>query len=204
MPSFRDLALLSARGVLGGYLAVHGAQKLFGAFGGRGIDATAASFDRIGLRPGQVTARVAGTSELAGGILTAAGAAHPVGPVTLAATMAVASSTHRANGALAAQGGFELPLTNMAAALALAVTGPGRLSVDRALGTTVPRSLARLVVAGAAVASGATLAMVLRTPPPVPSAPPAGPTPPAGTNPPTDTKPPVTPTPPAGTAETES
>ena len=55
---------------------------------------------------------------------------HPVGPVAIAQTMAVASSTHRANGAFSTSGGFELPLTNMAAALALVVAGPGRYSLD--------------------------------------------------------------------------
>ena len=73
------LALLAARGVLGGYLAAHGAQKLFGAFGGHGMGPTVAAFDQLGLRPAAVTARVAAVSELGGGVLTAAGAAHPLG-----------------------------------------------------------------------------------------------------------------------------
>ncbi len=159
------LALLAARGVLGGYLAAHGAQKLFGAFGGRGMGVTVAAFDRIGLRPAPVTARVAALSELGGGVLTAVGAAHPFGPVALAGTMAVASSTHRANGAFAANRGFELPLSNMAAALALAVVGPGRYSVDGLTGHPLPRSAARLVIAVAAVSAAACLSMVLRSKP---------------------------------------
>jgi putative oxidoreductase len=52
----RDIALLASRAVLGGYLAAHGAQKLFGTFGGRGIEPTAAAFEGLGLRPGRVTA----------------------------------------------------------------------------------------------------------------------------------------------------
>jgi putative oxidoreductase len=60
----RDLALLASRtvlgGYLGGYLAAHGAQKLFGTFGGHGIEPTAAAFHRLGLRPGRVTATAAG------------------------------------------------------------------------------------------------------------------------------------------------
>ena len=55
--------------MLGGYLAAHGAQKLFGTFGGHDIGPTAAGFDRLGLRPGRVTAAVAGVSELGGGLL---------------------------------------------------------------------------------------------------------------------------------------
>lgn len=81
-------ALLAARGVLGGYLATHGAQKLFGAFGGHGMGPTVAAFDRLGLRPAPVTARVAALSELGGGVLTAVGAAQGLGPVALAGTMA--------------------------------------------------------------------------------------------------------------------
>ena len=64
----------------------------------------------------------------------ALGAGDPIGPMALAGTMAVASSTHRANGPFSANGGYELALTNMAAALALAATGPGKLSFDGATG----------------------------------------------------------------------
>src|ERR1700722_4425854 len=49
----RDITLLASRAVLGGYLAAHGAQKLFGTFGGHGIEPTAAAFDRLGLAPGR-------------------------------------------------------------------------------------------------------------------------------------------------------
>jgi putative oxidoreductase len=153
----KDFALLGGRLVLGSYLAAHGAQKLFGSFDGYGIDATAAAFDGLGLRPGRAMATLASVSELAGGLLTATGIAYPLGPVAIAGTMAVASSTHRAKGPFAAKGGFELPLTNMAAALALAVNGPGRFS----LGGPLPKALTRLVVLGAAVTSGVSLAMVL-------------------------------------------
>jgi putative oxidoreductase len=128
-PSMRDTTLFGLRFTLGGYLAAHGAQKLFGAFGGRGLEASAAGFDRIGLAPGRPLATLAATAELAGGLLTAAGLADPLGPVTLAATMAVASSVgHRGKGPFAAKGGFELPLTNLAAAAVLGATGPGRVS----------------------------------------------------------------------------
>jgi putative oxidoreductase len=167
--STRDVSLIAARAVLGGYLAAHGAQKLFGWFGGRGMAATVASFDRMGLRPAPLMARVAAVSELAGGALTAAGAAYPLGPVALAGTMSVAASTHRANGPFAANGGFELPLTNMAAALALAVAGPGRYSIDALSGRSLPRPVVGLVAAGAAAAAAGCLTMVLRTRPEAPS-----------------------------------
>ena len=63
----RDIALLASRAVLGGYLAAHGAQKLFGTFGGHGIEPTAAAFEGLGLRPGRVTATAAGCPSSAAG-----------------------------------------------------------------------------------------------------------------------------------------
>lgn len=134
----RNVMLLSARLVLGGYLSVHGAQKLFGVFGGHGLDTTGQAFERIGLTPGRPMAALAGATELAGGLLTATGAADPAGPLAIIGAMTVASATHRANGPLAARGGFELPVTNLAAAAALAAAGPGRLS----LGPRLPRHFA--------------------------------------------------------------
>jgi putative oxidoreductase len=169
MTTSRNLTLLAGRTVLGGYLAAHGAQKLFGSFDGPGIDAAAAGFDHIGLKPGSVFARIAAISELGGGALTAAGAAAPLGPLVLTGTMIVAAATHRAHGAFAARGGYELALTNAAAAAAFAIAGPGRLSVDGLIGKRLPDSLTRLVVAGAVAVSAASLAKVLSaTPPPPP------------------------------------
>jgi putative oxidoreductase len=162
MPTPRDLALLSGRLVLGGYLAAHGAQKLFGSFGGYGIQATSAGFDGLGLKPGSFFARVAGVSELAGGTLVALGAGDPVGPVALAGTMAVASSTHLDNGPFSTNHGYELPLTNLATALALWVAGPGSLSIDGLAGFRLPRPVHRAVVAGAVASAALSLSMVLR------------------------------------------
>jgi putative oxidoreductase len=162
----RDITLLASRAVLGGYLAAHGAQKLFGTFGGHGIEPTAAAFDRLGLRPGRVTATAAGLSELGGGLLTIAGLASPAGPVAIAGTMAVASATHRASGPFAANRGYELPATNLATALALAVAGPGRYSLDHLTGLRLHRVLNGLVVAGAVAGAAANVAMLLRAAPP--------------------------------------
>src|SRR5580698_7660484 len=109
--------------MFGSYLAVHGAQKLFGVFGGHGLDATGAAFESMGLRPGKVMAAVAGASELGGGVLTATGIADPLGPLSIAGTMVVASAVHRKQGPLAQNGGFELPLTNLALAVGLLSAG---------------------------------------------------------------------------------
>jgi len=167
MSTTRDVALLIGRTVLGGYLAAHGAQKLFGSFGGPGIEKAAVGFDQIGLRPGKVTARAAGLSELGGGILTITGLADPAGPVAIAGTMAVAATTHRANGPFAANKGYELPAVNLAGALALAAAGPGRYSLGRR--TRLPRPLATLVIAGAAAGAVANIAMLLRATPAEPT-----------------------------------
>jgi putative oxidoreductase len=139
MKAIRDLCLLIGRLVLGGYLIAHGLQKLLGTFDGPGLRATSKGFDRMGLRPGVVMAATASASEIGGGLLTAAGAWSPLGPLALVQTMSVASTTHRAKGPFAAKGGFELALTNLVAALLLAVTGPGRLSADHLLGLRLPR-----------------------------------------------------------------
>jgi putative oxidoreductase len=153
----RDATLLGARLVLGSYLAVHGAQKLFGAFGGGGLDKTGAGFERIGLTPGKPMAALAGATELGGGLLTATGAAHPAGPLAIMGAMTVASATHRAKGPLAARGGFELPLTNLIAAATLAATGPGRLS----LGPRLPRRLTMVAAVGGGALAAISLAKLL-------------------------------------------
>ena len=152
----RHLGLLVSRWVLGGYLVVHGAQKLFGAFGGHGLEATAANFGSIGLRPGKAMATLAGVSEMGGGVLTATGIADPLGPVAVAGTMAVAAAVHRRQGPLAQKGGFELPLTNLALAMAL-MSSPG----GSGLGLRLPRSLARLVVAGGVGAAAVAVGQIL-------------------------------------------
>jgi putative oxidoreductase len=161
----RDVALLGTRLVLGAYLAVHGAQKLFGSFGGAGLDRAGAGFDRMGLRPGRHMAMAAGVTELGGGLLTAAGIADPAGPLAIMGAMSVAATTHRAKGPLAARGGFELPLTNLAAAAALAAAGPGRFR----LGPALPRRLTAVAVVGGALAAVGLVARMLTAKPAAPA-----------------------------------
>lgn len=162
----RSVGLLASRVVLGGYLAVHGAQKLFGSFGGHGLAATAARFDRMGMRPANAMAALAGASEFGGGLLTATGVADPLGPLAIAGAMAVATAVHRKQGPMAQKGGFELPLTNMALAIALMSAGPGHLR----LGPALSKPLRRLAVVTGTVVAAGSLAQLLRgTPPPPPS-----------------------------------
>jgi len=116
----------------------HGAQKLFGAFGGHGLAGTAGFFESLGLRPGRVHATAAGVAELAGGISLALGFLVPLGAALIVATMLVAVATaHAGKGPWATGGGWELNVTYAVAAVALAGAGAGAWSLDDAFGLDV-------------------------------------------------------------------
>src|SRR5271163_3662056 len=120
---------------VGGFFFGHGTQKLFGWFGGNGLQATAAGFEAMGLRPGKANAIAAGAAEAGGGALLVAGLATPLAASALTATMMTAIETvHAKNGPWATKGGYEYNAVLIAAALALAEVGPGALSLDHALG----------------------------------------------------------------------
>jgi putative oxidoreductase len=125
-----DLALLLLR-LVGLGIAAHGAQKLFGWFGGYGIAGTGGFFESIGFRPGKLFAAAAGITELAGGLLLVLGLGGPIGPMLLIATMLVAMTAHK--GFFAPQG-FETPLLYAALAFGFAFVGFGAYSLDGALG----------------------------------------------------------------------
>jgi putative oxidoreductase len=127
-----QLGRLLLRAALGGVFVVHGTQKLFGWFGGYGLDGTGQFFDSLGLRPGRRNALAAGVTETAGGILMAVGFATPAAASGLTAVMITALRTAIwKDGIKPATGEFELLLA--AAALALADSGPGPLSLDAKL-----------------------------------------------------------------------
>lgn len=128
-------ALLIVRLYFGLGIAAHGAQKLFGWFGGKGIAGTGAAFGQIGLRPGPLLALAAGLAEFAGGLLVALGLFGPVGPALVFLVMTVATITvHAHKGFFATGNGVEVPLLYAAGALLLAFIGPGPLSLDALLG----------------------------------------------------------------------
>jgi putative oxidoreductase len=131
-----SLGLLIARVVFGLTMSAHGAQKLFGWFGGYGIAGTGQFFDSVGFRPGRVMATVAGLSEVTSGLLVALGLLGPIGPAVMLAVMIVASSLHWKNGWFAATNGIELPLLYGASAIALAFAGYGAYSLDAVFGLT--------------------------------------------------------------------
>jgi putative oxidoreductase len=127
--------LLAMRLVLGVYMAAHGAQKLFGWFGGYGLAGTSGFFEQIGFRPARAFAVAASLSEIASGVLVAAGLLGPIGPALMLSVMIVAAvSVHWSNGLFATSNGIEHPTVFAAGAFALALTGPGIFSLDAALG----------------------------------------------------------------------
>ena len=150
-----DLGVLLFRVGLGGTLAVHGAQKLFGWFGGHGVAGTAGGMEAMGFQPPKVSAVLAGLGEAGGGTLLALGLATPVAGAAAAATMVAAGSVHKPAGFFAMEGGYEYNLILGLGAAALAIRGPGRYSIARLLGDRLNRSwlaAAALVVFGAASA----------------------------------------------------
>jgi putative oxidoreductase len=126
------IARLLLRLTIGGLFVGHGAQKLFGWFGGQGLAATAESFEKLGLRPGRRHALAAGSAELGAGALLASGYATPLAAATLTATMATAiDRVHWAKGPWVTNGGYEYNLVLIAAVLGLAETGPGAFALGR-------------------------------------------------------------------------
>ncbi|MCA9881016.1 MAG: DoxX family protein [Thermomicrobiales bacterium] len=148
-PGAADVGHLALRVVVGGLLAGHGAQKLFGLFGGAGLNGTSAWLAGLGYAPAKPWAVMAGVSEFGGGMLTALGLLHPLGPIATLGSMTIATlDGHQGRPIWATDGGAELPVTNMAVALASATAGPGALSLDCAIGIRVPKSLVALTAAG--------------------------------------------------------
>ena len=130
-----EVGLLLIRIVVGGLLAAHGAQKLFGWFGGHGLQGTAGFMDQLDMRPGRHMALAAGSSEFFGGLLLALGLVTPLAAVLIGSTMLVAALTaHAGKGPFATNGGWELPAINATVAIGLAFNGAGRWALDHALG----------------------------------------------------------------------
>ncbi|MFD4632550.1 DoxX family membrane protein [Streptomyces sp. NPDC058284] len=158
-PDRRDLGLLLLRAGTGSVLAAHGAQKLFGWFGGGGIEGTGAFMESIGYAPGKRNAVMAGLAEAGGGALLALGLATPAAGAAAAGAMAGAVAVHTPHGFFSQGGGYEYPAFLGMVAGALAVTGPGRHSVDHALGHRLDRGwMVPAALAGTAVGVLATLA----------------------------------------------
>lgn len=127
-------AALILRVPVGLILAAHGAQKLFGWFGGNGLAGTAGWLSSMGMEPGFLMAILAGSTEFFGGLALVLGLLTRPAALVAAFTMLVAIfSVHINNGLFVADGGYEYALTLMVASIALAIQGGGYLSMDNAL-----------------------------------------------------------------------
>jgi putative oxidoreductase len=152
---------LALRLIVGVLFVGHGTQKLFGWFGGHGLDATAEGFERMGIRPGKPNAIAAGVGEAGGGALLAAGLLTPLAGASITATMLTAiHRVHWKNGPWVTSGGYEYNLVLIAAVLASVEAGPGALSLDAVRGHQRKGPMWALValLAGGLGAAGAKLA----------------------------------------------
>lgn len=126
-----SVGLLLMRLVIGIAFIGHGAQKLFGWFGGYGPKGTGGYMESIGIKPGVTMAVLAGLMELIGGFMFAAGLLTPVAAVLIVATMLGAIiKVHGPNGFWSTSNGIEFPLTVLVVAVGVALTGPGSISLD--------------------------------------------------------------------------
>lgn len=163
-----ELGLLLLRVVLGATIAAHGAQKLFGWFGGYGIEGVGGFLGSMGFRPARTQAALAGLSELGGGLLLVLGLLTPLGAAAVAGVMLVAIATvHLPKGFFNDAGGYEFNLLILAAAITLAITGPGELSLDNAFGFDLAGPAWG---AAALVAALASAGVILGSRQPVPAA----------------------------------
>ena len=151
-----DLGLLILRLVVGGLMIGHGTQKLFGWFGGHGIRGTAGFLGSMGYRPATPMAVLHGTAEAGGGLLVLAGFLTPFGAAAIAGVLFTAIvSVHWAHGVWNENGGVEFPLVLATSALATGFVGPGRFSIDWAIGLDLAGTTWGLAALGLSVAAAA-------------------------------------------------
>jgi len=155
----RDFGMLLARSAIGLAFAAHGAQKAFGSFGGPGLKKAAGFFEGMGFKPGATYVSLAAYTEIGSGLLIAAGLGGPAGPAGLIGVMTVAGAGHLKDGFFVQNGGVEINVLYGAAALAFAMGGYGRYSLDAATG--LDAALAHDKLIWAAVAAGVAGGLVI-------------------------------------------
>lgn len=133
-----DLALVILRVTVGLLVASHGAQKLFGVFGGHGLKGTSGWLHSQGFRPALLWAVLGGAAEFGGGLLFALGLLSPLGSLGIGAAMLIAITKVHWPKLWVAEGGLEYPLVILSVALAVGIAGPGAFSLDARWGTGVP------------------------------------------------------------------
>src|SRR5229473_1198722 len=158
------LGLLILRLGIGLILAAHGAQKLFGWWGGPGMTKWAQAVQRLRIRPAQPWAWVAAVSEFGGGLLLASGLLSPLGSLAIIGAMLVAIATvHLSKGFWVTKSGYEFNLTLIGAAAALGIIGPGAYSLDNALRVHLPEPVT-LLVGTVLLIAGVTVTLATRSP----------------------------------------
>ena len=161
------LGLLILRLVIGVILAAHGAQKLFGWFGGPGMTGWTGAMNRMRIRPATPWAWMSALAEFLGGIGLALGLLFPLPSAAIAGSMLVAMiMVHLPKGFFVTKGGYEFNLAILGAVVTLALTGPGAYSLDAALGIRFPEPISAIVVAVLVIA-GVAVALLTRAPEPV-------------------------------------
>ena len=160
------IGLLILRLAIGGIMAAHGAQKLFGWWAGPGINGWTGAMTRMRIRPPLAWAWISALGEFAGGIGLAVGFLYPLPIIAIAGAMLVAIAlVHWPKGFWNTKGGFEFNLSILGAVAALALVGPGSISLDSAFGIHFPEPVTLLVLT-VALLIGVGAALVTRTPVP--------------------------------------
>jgi putative oxidoreductase len=158
-----NLTVTVLRLLIGSLFAGHGAQKLFGWFGGPGLKQTGDAFQAMGLKPGQPMATMAAISEFGGGLCLVTGLATPLAAAELIGVMAEAiRSVHASKGPWSTEGGWEYNAVLIAVLAAIVEHGPGPLSLDRALGFKLKGPLWALISLGAGLAGPGAAQRVLQ------------------------------------------
>jgi len=145
------------RMIVGALFVGHGTQKLFGWFGGHGLEGTGKMFEKIGYTPGRPMAYLGGMTEAGGGALLMLGFLTPLACAAIVGMMVGTLPVHVRNGLWNQNGGYELPLVYATCAAVIAYAGPGRASIDAAIGWASQG----VAIGTAAVAFGALTGVVM-------------------------------------------
>ena len=120
--------------IVGVIFIAHGSQKLFGAFGGYGLEGTGQWMESIGLTPGYLMALLSGSAEFFGGVAVLIGLlARPAAVVLIGLLLVAIFSVHIGNGLFMSNNGYEFALALLGGSIAILIEGAGRLSVDRVI-----------------------------------------------------------------------
>ncbi|MFB7778792.1 DoxX family protein [Streptomyces bauhiniae] len=159
-----DTGLLVLRLVAGLLIAGHGVQKVSHRLGGHGIDGGAAEFRSDGFRGGRLTAAAAGLGQIIAGVLLVVGALTPLASIIATGVMTVAVTVKWHNGLWVQNDGYEYPLVLIVLPATLALTGPGRWSVDHATGLLPWAPWWTIAAVGLGAASGLGTRALLKRP----------------------------------------